>query len=49
MIHYHTPSYFLRKLTFSEATTRLDAIFLLEVLFIYPAGLTSYEFSNPKR
>ena len=46
MIHYHISSYFLRKLTFSEATV---PFFLFEVNFIRPAGLPSYEFGNLKR
>ena len=48
MIHCQI-SYFLRKLTFSEATIRWDVLFLLEVIFIRPADFTGYEFGNPKQ
>ena len=46
MIHYHISSYFLRKLTFSEATIRQDVLFLFEVTFIRTAGFAGYEFGN---
>ena len=49
MIHYHISSYFLRKLTFSDANIRQDVPFLFEVTVIRPAGFAGYEFGNPKR
>ena len=49
MIHYHISSYSLRKVIFSEATVKLDVLFLFEVTFIRPAGFAGHEFGNPKR
>ena len=43
MIHYHTSSYFFRKVTFSEAAIRYDVV-LFKVSFICLAGFSGYEF-----
>ena len=49
MIHYHILSYFLRKLTFSEAAIKEDVLFLFEITFICPVGFAGFELGNPKQ